>query len=488
MTRAGSRTRSLRLWALIALFALAAAACSGSKPQGEIAGSETGGDTTDAADVAEDGETEGSDEEEDDTSDPTSEGTISGGRSSFTVAPPGEEPTVTETEEGDPVANLFKPSEDRVGITKDEIKICMHAAFVFGEVFNNRPQDEKVYWQMVNDNGGIYGRKVEIKFTDDQYQPAKAVEAADACKDFGAFVILGGIGFDQIPAVRSWAEQNRQLYFYTMATEKGARDLQFSFAVAPTIETMGRQIAQFVVKTNPNKKFAILARDSDNWRGATDAFTSEVERLGGEVAYREETRSGKSEYFQEINDMKTACPASECVAYVNENVLAFDEIVQQAEGQLYRPRWFNYGFNLVTDTLKDAATKSPAIQSWFVTPAFDPVNHTNQPWWPEIQKMKQAYEKYRPNKEANDVDWMFWLSFKALHKMLLDCGKDCSRNRVVGMLLDGYRAKVDPLCEANFAKGHPHFGAWRANVYEAVPHPSKEAIWKQIRTCQESFL
>src|SRR5205823_1748657 len=75
------------------------------------------------------------------------------------------------------VANLFHANEDRVGITDKTITLCGHAALIFATAFNTKPADLTVYWQMVKDRGGIYGRNVDVTFEDDQYKPDVAVQA-----------------------------------------------------------------------------------------------------------------------------------------------------------------------------------------------------------------------------------------------------------------------------------------------------------------------
>ena len=88
--------------------------------------------------------------------------------------------------------------------------------------FHISASDLNVYWQHVNDHGGIFGRSVHGDYTNDNYDPGTAVQAAQTCKDKNTFVLLGGIGFDQIPAVRQWAEQNHELYLHHIATIEGA--------------------------------------------------------------------------------------------------------------------------------------------------------------------------------------------------------------------------------------------------------------------------
>ena len=132
-------------------------------------------------------------------------------------------PGATTTRPPSPPARstLFNAKEDNVGITKSSITLCAHAALTYGAAFNTSADDLNVFWSAVNDAGGIFGRKVAVTYENDNYSPDTAVQAATACQDKNIFMLLGGIGFDQIPAVRNWAEANRMLYLHHTATVNG---------------------------------------------------------------------------------------------------------------------------------------------------------------------------------------------------------------------------------------------------------------------------
>src|SRR5207244_11208234 len=93
--------------------------------------------------------------------------------------------------------HLFSPSENTIGITKDEIHLCTHAALIFADAFDTKVQDLNVFWDWVNDHGGVYGRKVTMSYKDDAYQSSQAVQAANQCKAENPFFMLGGTRFDQ---------------------------------------------------------------------------------------------------------------------------------------------------------------------------------------------------------------------------------------------------------------------------------------------------
>ena len=77
--------------------------------------------------------------------------------------------------------NLYSGAADTVGITPTNITLCGHASLIFGKAVNARPEDLVVFWKYLNEKGGIHGRKFNVSLEDDQYDGAKAVQAAQAC-------------------------------------------------------------------------------------------------------------------------------------------------------------------------------------------------------------------------------------------------------------------------------------------------------------------
>ncbi|MFN2582729.1 MAG: hypothetical protein ABR498_08330, partial [Candidatus Dormibacteria bacterium] len=180
-----------------------------------------------------------------------------------------------------PSLNLYNGADNVVGVTNTTVQMCAHAALTFGTAFSINPSDLNVFWQMVDDPGddpyphtagqaGIFNRNIVqpdgntpgIAIQDDGYQPNKAVQAAQSCQQQtgGDFFLLSGIGFDQIPAVRTWAEQNHMIYVHHIATQQGTGGLQFSYTMLPTLEQVGTQFGQYYVAHMRGQKIGIIER------------------------------------------------------------------------------------------------------------------------------------------------------------------------------------------------------------------------------------
>ena len=207
-----SRTRLVGLALVLAVFA---AGCSGSLPnrdevlQQQQRDSGEAPEPSDTSGVPVPGETEGTPVAAGAPA-PTPGAGAPAGNPSATSSPVGATGSGTSNAGGtggtaQPIrdANLYSGADNTRGITPDQIVMCAHAALIFAQAFDIRPEDLNVYWTDLNARGGIFGRKVTMTFEDDAYSPSQAVTAAENCKAKNPFLLMGGIGFDQIPAVRA---------------------------------------------------------------------------------------------------------------------------------------------------------------------------------------------------------------------------------------------------------------------------------------------
>lgn len=381
-------------------------------------------------------------------------------------------------------ANLYPAAQDRIGITDRQITLCMHAALVAGPAFQESEEDFQVYWQWLNDTGGIYGRSVKMIFTDDKYNAGGGgVQAAQECLDNKPFFMMAGVGFDTVPAVRSWADDNKLLYLHSFATEKGLYESKYSFEFPPSVEQFGK-VAGDYVGAKIGGKIGVLWRNSPNWQGGRDRFVASVKAKGGKIVADLPVTQNKGDYSAEIRALQGS-GAQTVLAWIN--VLEFVQLEKQAAAQGYFPRWVTATFNLVTDTLGSDidGSRGPAAIGLWVTPEYH--NGTiSEPWKDEVARMRAAYAKYDSGHTITDVDWQAWLAFKQVTQLLRDCGKDCTRNKVAGMMLSGYKAQLDPLCDVDFARGRGKLGSFAFNVMQVVNRGGTIG-WKQVETCKDRF-
>ena len=397
---------------------------------------------------------------------------------------PGSAPTAGQA----PAARstLFTAAEENIGITDKQITLCAHAALTYGAAFNTSDADLNVFWSAINDAGGIYGRKVVVTYENDDYKPTTAVTAARACKAKTIFMLLGGIGFDQIPAVRNWAEDNRMLYMHHTATVKGTKGQRFSFAPLPSVERTGEAFGQLYMSKYNGKKVGIIKRDGENWEPGVEAFKAYLaERGGPKVVAEAAVPQNNGNYTEDILKMKNAGAE---VVWVWENALGATQIVKQIKAQNYKPNMMLFPFNLTSQTL-DEDSFGPTLDGVAMFTAYSTGDYSGPfaSYADDIKLFEQQYRKYRTSADIEGVggDLLFlnWTAQKALYHQLLDCGKDCNRNRFVDVL-EGYSKRpTSSVCPIDFTQGNHRQGSDKLIFMETYRSPSGKANWRNTKMC-----
>jgi ABC-type branched-subunit amino acid transport system substrate-binding protein len=364
--------------------------------------------------------------------------------------------------------NLFGPDRDRIGIDDNTIKLCGHSALIFGPAFDVSAKDINVFWQYVNGHGGINGRQVSVEWIDDQYAPDKAVQAAQKCEDDGAFAILSGIGFDQIPAVRVWAEQHQELYLYHIAVQQGSQGMRYSYTELPSVEQVGRQAGDLAVSKYRGHKIAIIERQSPNWEPGANIFKQMVTAAGGQITDDEYVSNNQSSYTTNLVKMENS---GADVVLVWENALAATEIIEQAHGQRWYPHMILFPFNLTIQKLqaKDLNPPLDGVAAWTAYTNGDYDNAQQFGYADEVQRFEAAYHQYDSSANLSgfggDLLWMAWTEFKQVQDLLVRCGRDCTRNKLASVI-QGFKGQIAPNCAVDFTADHHHAGRF-TDVFDA---------------------
>ena len=383
-----------------------------------------------------------------------------------------------------PRTQLWSGKDDTIGITPTSITMCAHAALTYGAAFQTEAADFNVFWTALNtEKGGVFGRKVDVTYENDDYKPDTAVVAARACKAKNPFLLLGGIGFDQIPAVRNYAETERIPYLHHTATVNGSAGLKYSFTSLPTVERMGEAFGQLYLSKYAGKKLGIIKRDGDNWEPGVKAFKAFVGDRGTIVAERGVPQN-KGNYTEEIVAMRNAGAE---VVWLWENALISTQVVAQFKAQEYAPNMMLFPFNLTAQTLDDDAL-TPPLDGVAMFSAYSRGDYGGSfsAYADDVKLFEQQYAKYRPNVDLGGVggDLLFlnWQAQKSLADILQACGKDCTRNRFVDTLTSYKKVPTSSACLIDFTRDGKR-GSDKVNFMTTYRSPSGKVNWRNTSAC-----
>ncbi|MGH2920545.1 MAG: ABC transporter substrate-binding protein, partial [Gaiellaceae bacterium] len=126
----------------------------------------------------------------------------------------------------------------------------------------------EAYFKYVNSRGGVNRRKINYKYVDDAYNPAETVrKTRELVQEEKVFAIFNSLGTEHNLAIRPYLNEIRvpHLFAATGATTMGRDGSQYPWTIAyqPTYIAEGAMYGNYIKRTKPNARIAILFQDDD---------------------------------------------------------------------------------------------------------------------------------------------------------------------------------------------------------------------------------
>src|SRR4051812_27872345 len=291
---------------------------------------------------------------------------------------------------------------------------------------------EEAYFKMINDNGGIKGRKVNFITYDDAYSPPKAVEQVRKLVESDeVLLVFNPLGTPSNTAIQKYLNSKKvpQLFVATGATKwNDPKDFPWTMGWQPSYQSEARIYAKYVLKEKPDAKIAVFYQNDDfgkdylkGLKGGLGAKTSMIV-LEESYEVSEPTidshiikmKSSGADVLVNITTPKFAAQAIKKLAEVDWKPLHLLTNVSASVGSVIKPA----GFENAQGIISAAYAKDGADSQWD--------NDAN---------MKKFYEflaKYFP--EGNKLDGSVVYGYGAaqtLVKVLQMCGDDLTRANVM---------------------------------------------------------
>src|ERR671921_828377 len=126
---------------------------------------------------------------------------------------------------------------------------------------------QEAFFRMINDQGGINGRKVNFISYDDGYSPPKAVEQVRKLVESDeVLLVFQSLGTPSNTAIQKYmnAKKVPQLFVATGATKWGdPKGFPWTMGWQPNYQSEGRIYAKYLLEKHPNAKIGILYQNDD---------------------------------------------------------------------------------------------------------------------------------------------------------------------------------------------------------------------------------
>ncbi|MCB1545310.1 MAG: ABC transporter substrate-binding protein, partial [Rhodoblastus sp.] len=171
------------------------------------------------------------------------------------------------------------------GVTDTEIKIgnimpYSGPASAYGVI----GKTEAAYINMINEKGGINGRKINFISYDDGYSPPKTVEQArKLVESDNVLMIFNSLGTPPNTAIQKYmnAKKTPQLFVATGATKwNDPKHFPWTMGWQPNYQGEGVIYAHYILKNKPKAKIAILYQNDDYGKDYLKGF---MDGLGGKI-------------------------------------------------------------------------------------------------------------------------------------------------------------------------------------------------------------
>lgn len=358
-----------------------------------------------------------------------------------------------------------KVQDSSAGVTDREITIGVHAPETIGGVdigsILGLGDITRLYWDTVNEAGGINGRTVKVDLADDGYD---ANVAQGACRDVVAkepFVISGTSGADQIITCAKIAGDAGIPYMSLGVGEAGLINRAGYRALTMTYDGMSKLMAEYIVNRVAPKKnspVAMVRFNSPASEGAQAAFTRRMRELGGNVVATDAVdKQGNA------NEL-----TAECVKLQQRKVdVVFMILVPTASApfaKLCAQQGFKPRFVTVSNTLSCASEPPVGTSDLAGCESFSPIHRTttgNR----LAQQALAAWKAKFPDRKPPDELTTFWGLFDIYREALQRAGKNPTR---LGFLHALDAMKYDNGLANPIDFRGTHIGAHQVLVTEAM--------------------
>src|SRR5665213_593084 len=190
--------------------------------------------------------------------------------------------------------NAFAQKKYDTGATDTEIKIgnimpYSGPASSYGLI----GKTEEAYFKLINDQGGINGRKIDFISYDDGYSPPKAVEQARKLVESDeVLLIFNSLGTPSNSAIQKYmnAKKVPQLFVATGATKwNDPKNFPWTMGWQPTYQSEARIYAKYILKEKPNAKIGVLYQNDDfgkdYLKGLKDGLGAKASMIVSEESY-----------------------------------------------------------------------------------------------------------------------------------------------------------------------------------------------------------
>ncbi len=292
---------------------------------------------------------------------------------------------------------------------------------------------QDAYFKMINDKGGINGRKINYISYDDGYSPPKAVEQTrKLVESDGVLFIFNPLGTPTQSAVHKYMNTKKtpQLFIASGSSKwDDAKNFPWTMGFQPSYRSEGRIFAKYILANKPDAKIGILYANDDFGKdyllGLKDVLGDKASKMIiAEESYENseptidahivKLKNSGADVFVNISTPKFAAQAIKKMHEIGWKPMHLLTDVSISIGAVMKPAGFDAAEGILSaGYLKDAA----------------------DPQWKDDAGMKKFMafvDKYMPGANVTDANMVYgYASAQTMAHVLEKAGDNLTRENIM---------------------------------------------------------
>jgi branched-chain amino acid transport system substrate-binding protein len=325
-------------------------------------------------------------------------------------------------------------AENAPGVTDTEIKIGQTMPYSGpASAYGVIGQSEAAYFKMINDQGGVNGRKINLISVDDGYSPPKTVEQIRKLveQDQVAF-LFNTLGTAPNSAVRDYLNDNKvpQLFVSTGASKFGDyQHYPWTMGYNPSYQTEARIYAKHILASKPSAKIGVIYQNDDFGKdyliGLKDVLG---DKYAGMLVKEASYETSEPTVDSQIIELQNSGADTFVIA-------ATPKFAAQALRKAYDVGWKPVEYLTNVSISVGTVLKPAGLEKCVGAMTGEYGKEPTDPKWkddPGLQAWRDFMNKYMPGASQTDVNIVYgYGAAMTMVQVLKQCGNDLSRERIM---------------------------------------------------------
>jgi branched-chain amino acid transport system substrate-binding protein len=291
---------------------------------------------------------------------------------------------------------------------------------------------EAAYFDMINERGGINGRKLKFISYDDSSNPQTALEhTVELVEKENVQIMFGSFGTPGNVATRPYLNENKvpQL-FVASGDEEWAQPKKYPWTMGwqPTFRAEGRIYANYIQAAYPDRKIAVLWQNDqfgrDLFRGLQEGLGDTAGMIVADLAFDASDQS----IDVQLGILKDS--GADVLVFDGAPAIAARAIRKAAEMDWHPVFVLDNASASIASALRPAGMQNAVgvISTSFLKDAGDATWKED----PSIKAWSAFMDKYFPDGDKEDAYAIFgYAAAETLVQVLTQCGNDLSRENIM---------------------------------------------------------